>query len=632
MTLLAILAALVLCVPGALAHADEVDLGISLAPNEAAPAAGATGALDLGIALGTTGVAVDADPSDGSLDLGIMLGASQYREVRFAGYYCGADGSIDEARGMETLGEVQRVVPGGRAQAPDGTTRTYEEGGSVQEYWLDGWYVLDPRIHPDAKPVSLTDIEIAADTVLYCLWKKGYVIKLDANNGDDEAAAELFGGAVAAPGHVIVPRDPAYDEDGGEAPAGVAYADFPKATRPGYAFKGWYWPETKWQAGQEVPKTDEHGRAVLSEAAGPVVPADGSEGEMPYDELRAHSGDTLYAKWEVAPSVRITLDDARDAELNYGISLWFWPGRGYTLAAPSADMELTANAVATSAGEVPLQVAHNPVPEHAAQYFSGWGYGNAIKTDAGYADDQLLSCEKVEDDSGKGGWYRYSLTERAFAGDYVGEGMAWVDTRYTAPDPDTGGLKTTWDALATSAHIRVRAPFEVTFEKAGDGYDPDSNPGDVAPYAPDELEWEEGDAVWLQSLGQRFTNLSERSVYVSGIECVNVGASAMLPGGANGSRLFSLYEEAGSPEGTTAIPFGYASVGSANKASVSPYDPDRWLVLPVAEGDGFSKALYFGLNLRDAAFDRTAIAMGSAAGDSYVAKVANVKYTYSVVP
>ena len=73
-------------------------------------------------------------------------------------------------------------------------------------------------------------------------------------------------------------------------------------------------------------------------------------------------------------------------------------------------------------------------------------------------------------------------------------------------------------------------------------------------------------------------------------------------------------------------------MGSANKASVSPYDPDRWLVLPVAEGDGFSKALYFGLNLRDAAFDRTAIAMGSAAGDSYVAKVANVKYTYSVVP
>ena len=158
---------------------------------------------------------------------------------------------------------------------------------------------------------------------------------------------KVFGGAVAAPGQVMVPRDLAYDEDGGEAPAGVAYADFPEATRPGYAFKGWYWPETKWQAGQEVPKTDEHGRAVLSEAAGPVVPADGSEGEMSYDDLRAHSGDTLYAKWEVAPSVRILLDGARDADMQWGIHLWFWPGRGYAMTQPVADMELRADAVIT---------------------------------------------------------------------------------------------------------------------------------------------------------------------------------------------------------------------------------------------------------------------------------------------
>ena len=478
------------------AESGSVNLGIAVAKKVQSPEAGASGSIDLGIAVGFHEEEANRTETEtgGSIDIGIAVATLPYHDVHFVGIYCDDYDNITDER--ETLGGAQKVPHG---EAPDEPAGADRDG-----YWLEGWYAKDPSVYTDRDDnplLALDELEVTADTVLYCLWKKGYVVKLDANNGTDATVAALFGGAVAAPAHVMMPRDLAYDEDGGEAPAGVAYADFPKATRPGYAFKGWYWPETKWQAGQEVPKTDEHGRAVLSEAAGPVVPADGSEGEMPYDELRAHSGDTLYAKWEVAPSVRITLDDARDAELNYGISLWFWPGRGYTLAAPSADMELTAGAVATSAGEVPLQVAHNPVPEHAAQYFSGWGYGNAIKTDAGYADDQLLSCEKVEDDSGKGGWYRYSLTERAFAGDYVGEGMAWVDTRYTAPDPDTGGLKTTWDALATSAHIRVRAPFEVTFEKAGDGYDPDSNPGDVAPYAPDELEWEEGDAVWLQSLG-----------------------------------------------------------------------------------------------------------------------------------
>ncbi len=633
------LAALALGVPAASAWADggSVDLGVSVSKEVEAPEAGAHGSVDLGIGVGYASDEAGRTETDagGSVDIGIAVGQLGYHEVSFVGIYCDDYEQI-LADQREPLG-AQKVAYGDAPLAPADADR--------DGYWADGWYLQDPSVYPDAEPVSLDEIDVTADTVLYCLWKKGYVIKLDANNGDDEAAAELFGGTVAAPGQVMVPRDLAYDEDGGEAPAGVAYADFPEATRPGYAFKGWYWPETKWQAGQEVPKTDEHGRAVLSEAAGPVVPADGSEGEMPYDDLRAHSGDTLYAKWEVAPSVRILLDGARDADMQWGIHLWFWPGRGYAMTQPVADMELRADAVITQddVASAPHEltdladsIAHNPVPTHPTQFFSGWGYANAIKTDSGYQDDQLIRCD------GEGGDYAYLLTERAFAPEYVGDDLAWADTAHTTADDAEGAAagsrKTTWDALATTAQIRVKAPFEVTFEKEGATAEERS-------YTTEELTWVAGSPEWIESQPQEFTNLSDRSVYVSKLECVNVGASAILPGGMGGTGrsqyIFSLYEEAGSPEdepgagaGGTAIRFGYWD--QASRVTVNALDPDAWIVLPGrdAEPAGADKPqrLYYGLNLRDAGFSPAAIAVGDGDQASYVAKVANVKYTYSIVP
>lgn len=614
-----LLAATLALIPVA-AWADEVDLGISLAPGKAAATSGATGSLDLGVALGTTGASADNDPADGSLDLGIMLGATAYREVRFAGWYCNTDGSIDVERGMETLGEVQRVAQGGCAAAPADAARTYEEGGAELEYWLDGWYAVDPSAHPDAQPVSLDAVDVTQDTVFYCLWKKGYVVKLDPNNGGKDR-----GGAVASPGCISVPRDETYDSGATtEVPAGFAYADLPAATRPGYVFKGWYWPKTV----NGAPVTED-GLVVLDEDKGPVIaePAP-EEGEIPYDFVRDNAGKSLYAKWEVGPVVEIRLADARDAAGNESVYLWFWPGRGYTLEAPRADLELATDAVISSPTQIALVVTHNPVPPYQTQYFGGWGYAKAAAEGETYADDALVTCSKDEHSSA----YAYRLTSQAFSSPYVGEGLTWTDAAHTKTDEETGAMTTTFDALFETAAIRVRAPFEVTFEKKGPNWDSDK--GDVLPYALDELECAPGEAdKWLLSLPQEFANLSDRTVYVSGVECRDVGAGAILPGGAGGKKVFSLYETEGNPMSAKAIAFGYAAAAGANRVTVSPYDPTKWIVLPATEGGVEQpQTLWYGLNLVDAAFDRAAIAVGTEGDGSYVAKIANVKYTYSVVP
>lgn len=621
--LAAAVVALAVCVPALQAHAAEdgsVELGIAVSANKADAAAGTTASVDVGIALGTTGAGYDSDPSDGTLDLGIMVGTARYHEVRFAGYYCDADGSIDTDRGLEAIGEVQRVAAGQQAAEPADTRRTYTEGGAELEYWLDAWYAVDPVAHPDARPVALTDIDITENTVLYCLWKKGYVIQLDPNNGGKDR-----GGVVASPGCISVVRDEAYDTGmSTEVPNGVACASVPRATRPGYVFKGWYWPKTVNGA-----SVTEAGLVILDEDRGPIVAEPSPEdGEIAYDFVRDNAGKSLYAKWEVAPAVEIRLQDARDASGNEAIYLWFWPGRGYTLTQPYADLELEAGKIASAPGAAALTVAHNPVPPYQTQYFSGWGYAKATAEGDVYADDALITCIKDEDTSG----YAYAFTGKAFAAPYVGEGLTWTDTSHTQVDDATGKATTTFDALFETAAIRVRAPFEVTFEKKGPAWDSDHT--DVLPYALEELECAPGETdKWILSLPQEFANLSDRTIYISGVECKDVGASAILPGGAGGKKLFSLYDTEGNPVSSKSISFGYASVSGANKVTVSPYDPAKWIVLPATEGGVEQpRSLWYGLNLLDAAFDRAAIAVGTEEDGSYVAKIANVKYTYSVVP
>lgn len=619
-SVLALAAAAVVPAAQALADGGSVPLGVAVSKNVSAAPAGGAGSVDVGVA-----VAIDKVPAGsastetgGSIDIGVSVGYEGYSEVSFVGIYYDEAGNVDESKERVMLGS-QRIERGGHAVEPVGIER--------DEYWADAWYAQDPTSHADAERASLDEIAIEGDTVLYCIWKKGYAVKLDANNGTADC-----GGEVASPGYVMVKRDPGYDEGtAAEAPKGVAYADFPEATRPGYVFKGWYWPET--DGGETV--VDDLGRAALKGADGePVAPGPESAGEMAYVDIRENSGKTLYAKWEVAPGVRVEL--ANSCSEHWGC-IWFWPGRGYAVEAPRADLELEAGSVLAAPGDIPLTIGHNPVPAQATQYFGGWGHAGVPGTTDGdgaaFGDDVLVECEKVEDGSG-GGHYVYRLTERAFSGDYVDAGMNWVDGRFTESYGDAGGRKTTLDALFETAYIRVRAPFEVTFEKPGDGYDFDKNEGPVRPYALDELEWQSGEAEWIESLPQGFENTGDKSVYVSGVECVDVGASAMLPGGAAGERLFSLYEGAGSPTGGTAVSFGWSTVGNANVASVDPLKPDTWIVLPaVSEGSAVEKRLRYGLNLSKAAFNRAAVAVGSGeGGDSYVAKIVNVKYTYSVVP
>ncbi len=649
-TLVWLLAAVALAVPSALAlpgmpawaQGGSVAIGVSVESSQAPLPGGSRGSVDISVSVGHDASGVPS-AAPGSVPIGVSVGYLLNQSVTFVGHYCTEDGAVDASRAPEVI-MGSPVEYGHSPVAPDDALlrRTYDLGdGTTLDYWVDGWYLEDPSQSASAAAGSLADITMQGDPVIiHFLWKKGYAIKLDANNGTDDDAAAAFGGTVAGASFVSVPRQV-------DDPDGFTSGAFPKATRPGYEFAGWYWAD-------EASGTDKYGRAILADAEGDPVVAPDNAG-MPWRFFEEHAGRVLYAKWNVAAPVRIELADARDADMNYGIDLWFWPGRGYALSQPAPDLELTPEVIVTGEQVLDLSaVAHNPVPAASSEAFGGWGYANAIKTDSGFKDDTLIACTKIEDASGKGGRYEYRLTARAFVDAYVNmDGWTWQDVDHTATGAD-GMLTTTWDALFEPVQIRVRAPFEVTFEKADvdGGYDPDTNPDAVLPYAMDELEWSTDDPQWISSLEQRFANLSKRSVYISGIECVNVGASAILPGGANGQKLFSLSEAAGAFEpgdaNKTAIMFGYAQAGSSNVATVNPYDDETWIVLPVlasagtaadASGGGsgagatYSKRLWYGLDLKNAAFDRAAIAVGDDSGaSSYVAKLANVKYTYSVVP
>lgn len=581
----------------------------------------------------------------GPTALSIKLKSAPCHTVSFVAYYVDSNCVIERSDGIPiTATEAQQIADYRTVTEPP----SFE--GQVDRIFI-GWAETNPETLDVINETAFSDAvdfatrKIGEATTFYALLKsRDYSIRLDANNGSADC-----GGTVAEPGQIAVPRNSDYDNDpnGKEPPAGISYADIPVATRPGYVFKGWYWPKTQDGTPEGPVVTDSYGRAVLRED-GLAAPAEGTPGfdpdsEMSYVDIRANSGRTLYAKWEVAPSIKLNLTDALDAEGKWGISLWYWPNRGYTVERPANDLELREGAsIYGSTGdkvvELSSMIAHNPIPG-SSQYFRGWGYqaqsGGELK------EAFLLRCAKDEE-----GGYSYALSNKAFAEPFVSDG-AWVcPSADLGEDGFDGWKKLDLTVISGAARISVSAPFEVTFQKSGDG-------GATSAYSPDELEWTAEDAAagrseWIASEPFDFTNTGDTDVYVSGVECLDVGASAILPGGSAGEKIFSLYEKAGYPAGADgiaekqAIPFGYTAVGHSNKVTVSALDEDKWITLPLKQaGESFSKQLYYGLHVSKAAFNRAAIAIGNPSGgaggtgnpdNSYIAKVANVKYTYSVIP
>lgn len=691
-SVLVIAALLALLVVPRLAWAAEIDLGISLDHVATSPQGGSGGSVELGIGLGT---AVQTPKDDaaagtasGDVDLGIALGQRPLYEVTFVGFYCDREGSImRDASGApkaETAA-VARVAHGESPGVPDGLARKHAVEGAdqLEDYFIDGWYDRNLALDEGASPVAggLAGITVTSEGVtVYFRWREGYSLTLDANNGErsERAGTAVPKGAASggATAFVSVRRHPEYEEsvkgwDGaGERPEGttepsdegyyVAYADFPRGARPGYRFTGWYAP--KRQADGTV-KADETGKAELE--AAPTVPADGAgelvtTGLMGYDAFRTaylRGETTLYAGWEVDPdAVKEILLDRAYREVDEGgatetvsASLWFWEGRGYVLAEPADDAELTAGAVITESRVLTAddlaRLALVKVPDsEGSSYFMGWGHqvrsgsgsGSAgdggsggAGSDAGaggYEKRLLLSLDKVPDESGQDRDV-YTLTADAFGPDYVDKnGWKWVRaTDAGSPYADT------WEAKFNVAMIRVTAPFTVEFRKPL----PEGGTEEDRAYGAADLVREDGDGKgdWIASDAATFTNLStERAVYISAIECTDVGASAIFPGGHGGKEIFALHPDAGQNPASDprSIRFGYED---GSRDPFKKHVDTEWIVLPrTVDGVEAPQDLYYALNVREAAFKESALVVGDADHKSYTATLANVKYTYSVVP
>lgn len=625
----------------------EVALGIVVKGAQEQTAQGGSVELAVKLAAKDAPVAVE-----GAVDLLVNVKARPVHRISFVGYYCDEEGNVvlndDGSQKKETI-EVQDVVEGGRVSVPTNLARTDERG---TEYWVDGWYSYDALGKP--YQIDVETYEAAAGATIFCYWKQGYAVKLDPNNGQDASTgAAVFDGTVEK-AYVSVERDLAFEQEHPMGdPDGFTPPAFPAATRAGYVFKGWYWADPS-------GVHDHHGRAELDEATGVVADADDAKG---YDFFREHCADavpTLYAKWEVAPLVKVQLEEARGAQQDEWIDLWFWPGRGYSLQRPVADKEIEPGFV-IGRDDVPeegldvtagLNIAYNPAPRYSTQVFSGWGY--EVQGDAGaLVPIELVSAHKAEGQDG----FTYTLGPLAF--DYVNSKLQWTGPAADDNDPSApaGQKVATWTPLFDFAHISVTAPFEVVFQKKGDAWATDAT--DVDAYTADELDRKSG-WTWVESIEQSFYNRSSAgegeesvpvSVYVSGIECVDTGAGSLIPSadGASDKRVFSLYDTPLLGGGTggnaslgaasaKAVSFGYATDRDANKVIVGANDPASWIVLDPAGNDDAAEVLYFGLDLTKVRLNRSAIALGSPPGSdsdaasSYKAPLANVKYTYSVVP
>lgn len=581
-----------------------------------------------------------AQQAVGPTTLAIKLKSSPYHTVTFIEYY------VDDEGNIETTDDGSLSAHTYTMEVADLSVAEPRHEVPADRY-IDGWFAINPAdegidISSLGDRVDFSNTPIVEDMTFYGLLRPGYTIYLDANASDAK---------VGKPPYVTVLRDLSYESNCKGDPQNmtreaVGFNDATaRAARVGYDFCGWYWPDLASDGKTQVDTVN--GGVLLKNRDGdPVLglDADNDPTNLTYGEMMTHKGETLYAKWEVAKTVRICLSGAKangsDAHGDDGLFLWFWPGKGYALTDPVLDQRKAESALIISPSALSLDFGQLPFPQYAAQYFAGWGVPNA---DPANDNDYLIRSDK------EGDVYSFALTDRAFGGDYVdntGGAMAWVGP---AEDDGTGQLECTWDVVYKTAQISVRAPFEVTFKERSD--DNATGANELAKMDIDALDGIYSEPFTMDGLSgkafvespQEFTNTSrERDVYISSIECVNVGAGAILPGGGTGAAVFSLAESPQGPlgpfpTGGTAINFGYA--GSSANMDIDRGRPETWIRLQRVDQETAKerpRVLWYGLDLATSGFDSTKIAFGGAggsgAGGSYIAKIANVKYTYSVVP
>lgn len=469
---------------------------------------------------------------------------------------------------------------------------------------------LDTTGAPASDPGSgevLIGIAVGYDRIV----EEGYVIRLDAAGGS------------VSPDRLVLRPDRAYEEDKTGTvpePAGFVFGDgrVPVPERAGYDFEGWFWDPSY------------EGDPALG------YDADGSPTALSYDEVRARAGETLYARWSLAACAKITLAGATSASGSGNACIWYWPGKGYAPVDPAVDAEAAEAVLAAKAGDaLGVRIGQLPYPSYASQYFAGW----APEMDA-EPGACVLSCEKGADG------YAFALAEAAF-------GEAFTQA---VVDMATAGVDVAWHPVFETAQISVTAPFKVTFKARSDG---GAASVEELEQLADEKDLPSLDGIFSEPFSatdieallsgtdkfllspQAFTNTSASAcdVYVSSVECANAGASALLPGGNLNVEVFSLAERPSAVVPTdqqSAVRFGYA--GGVSKVTVGRDEPlSSKIVLPrpLRGEDGTvtyePRILWYGLDLAASGFDTVRIAFsGNDDPESYVATLANVKYTYSV--
>lgn len=618
---LALGGALALCLlapASALADAGTVDLGLAL-ERPVEPADGGT--VELGLEVGTP--LLTGAPQAGTVELGIEVAWGSYARVAFVGYELDGDGNVDKgSRRLLSEGTVER---GGLASVPGSADRRGDG------FFTDGWYATDPADSAGDNLGARVDLRdpVECDAVYYCVWRSGYAVGVDLNDGLPEDCAHApqaeFGGMTQI------------SATGGEV---LSYADSPKPTRPGYEFMGWH-------LAAEGDDPVNGGRALGEEVFGP------SEGELSADDVQRMSeqGTVLYAKWAPREAVRIDLTDAPGGvagrPYDGKVSVWLWPGRGYTTTDPIC-REGAANptgalaaerGLAAAAGErvavVRDSIAAVPKPPYKTQHFAGWGTGageDAEKT-------VLLACVRVE------GGYAFELTQAAV------DAMGGI------------GADAAWDPIYKTARISVDAPFRVTFTDVRresslgelEDWDEAGDAGALkgvygAAFKSEDLAARKASSGQTKTAGvndslllspQVFTNLSsDCDVYVSSLECEGVAAPTLLPNGSAGGFVFSLTEgPVGSfpavADESSAVVFGYAGIASSASVPESAPDAKKIVLRARTDSEEYPSILWYALDLKASGFDESKVALYASEaqrddGSSYEIVLANVRYTYSV--
>lgn len=586
---------------------------------------------------GDDGVLADAEASldagrsqqaAGPTTLVIKLKSAPYRTVTFVEYW------VDDAGAIETDSDGASRTHTYTQQVADART-TFPRDEAPEDRWLDGWFRADPADAgtTDASQlgerVDFANERITADVTFYGMLKKGYTTSLDQN---------LPAGATSVPLSAYVKRAESETDDVLAAPA--VFASVPAPERKGYVFRGWYWPDLTTD-GKTQLDPDNGGIKLKDRGANPVLsPEDSGKpaaSGLTYRDVRDKTkGGTLYAKWELAPLVRIDLEDALKTGGEYA-SVWFWPERGFALERPVPDSEQTAgfvvDAAALEGGAIDatekLGIVRNPQPG-ANRVFGGWGF-EGTGDDGALKRSYVVSFERA--DGGASASSAYFLSPDILG--LMGEDGQWAGPETRPDQTDAAVAYVVCPALADAARISVTAPFAVEFQKDGG-----------APFSQKELGLDGN--TWIQSQPQQFANASKAgvgddardvAVYVSSIECTDVEASKIFPVKSEADqRALCLYDvsalegyigQAVLPADARSLRFGWSPAAGANKAYAQD-DPAAWIVLPAAG----AKELYFGLDLSKVSFDAQRLITGRPAESdgtfAYPARLANVKYTYSV--